>query len=199
MLTKFDDELNMIWNPLCKEFAKYCVNHIHERFFEEAASTTGKYHPAYAIGKAGLYRHTCAAVAIANSLMELDCVKNNITIFGMNESFAHDVVILALIMHDSCKCGRDWDSRYTRHDHPILAKEFVNDLYLQALSEGQIEAAEFMKSYVYAVGKCIESHMGQWNRCNWSLEILPLPIENIQIFVHLCDYLASRKFLNPVQ
>ena len=43
----------------------------------------------------------------------------------------------------------------------------------------------------------IESHMGQWNKDNYTnKEILPKPVTKLQRFVHMCDYLASRKFLD---
>lgn len=43
----------------------------------------------------------------------------------------------------------------------------------------------------------IESHMGPWNTHPYTKEeILPKPKDKYQNFVHMCDYLASRKFLD---
>ena len=42
----------------------------------------------------------------------------------------------------------------------------------------------------------IESHMGPWNTNNYSNVVLPKPESRYQRFVHMCDYLASRKFLD---
>lgn len=36
---------------------------------------------------------------------------------------------------------------------------------------------------------------GQWNTARYSKVELPKPKNKYQKFVHLCDYLASRKFL----
>ena len=37
----------------------------------------------------------------------------------------------------------------------------------------------------------------QWNKDNYTnKEILPKPVTKLQRFVHMCDYLASRKFLD---
>ena len=44
--------------------------------------------------------------------------------------------------------------------------------------------------------KVIESHMGPWNKSEYSDIILPLPKTKFERFVHMCDYLASRKFLD---
>jgi hypothetical protein len=45
------------------------------------------------------------------------------------------------------------------------------------------------------IAHCIESHMGQWNTDRKSNVILPKPEDVYQHFVHLADYLASRKCL----
>ena len=42
----------------------------------------------------------------------------------------------------------------------------------------------------------IESHMGPWNKDYKGNEVLPKPVNKYQRFVHMCDFLASRKFLN---
>ena len=43
----------------------------------------------------------------------------------------------------------------------------------------------------------IESHMGEWTYDNYQKkEVLPKPRTAEQRFVHMCDFLASRKFLD---
>ena len=42
----------------------------------------------------------------------------------------------------------------------------------------------------------IESHMGPWNTNNYSDYVLEVPKNKYQKFVHMCDYLASRRFLD---
>ena len=44
--------------------------------------------------------------------------------------------------------------------------------------------------------KLIESHMGKWNKNKFSTVELPIPRDEYQRFVHRCDYLASRNYLN---
>lgn len=39
----------------------------------------------------------------------------------------------------------------------------------------------------------IASHMGQWNTNDYVNIVLPKPKTQLEKFVHLCDYLASRK------
>ena len=42
----------------------------------------------------------------------------------------------------------------------------------------------------------IESHMGKWNTNKYSKVILPLPKDKCERFVHMCDYLSSRNYLD---
>ncbi len=42
----------------------------------------------------------------------------------------------------------------------------------------------------------ISSHMGEWNTSSYSKVVLPLPKTKYQKFVHLCDLLSSKKFLD---
>ena len=74
------------------------------------------------------------------------------------------------------------EGKYTVHEHPQLAKQLIHNVL------GECEFSD-------VVGNLIESHMGQWNTCKWSSIELPEPITVPQQFVHICDYLASRKFL----
>ena len=46
------------------------------------------------------------------------------------------------------------------------------------------------------IADLVATHMGQWNTdYRNGLEIMQKPSTKAQSFVHLCDYLASRKFL----
>ena len=43
------------------------------------------------------------------------------------------------------------------------------------------------------MSQVISSHMGVWNKDFDGNEVLPKPKTKYQNFVHMCDYLASRK------
>ncbi len=168
-------ELNFIINEEIKDCVIAVLEKVNDKFFTEPASSTGKYHPDYALGEGGLVRHTKAAVRIANDLLHLE-----------NSPFTPDegdLIIAALILHDTCKSGIEWEGKYSKHEHPLLAKELIES----SLEEGCIFARE--------VGRLVASHMGQWSTCNWSSIELPKPQDAMENFVHICDYLASRKYL----
>ena len=171
----FEEELMYIKNEEVRNQCIEVLKHVHGDFYKNGASSTGKYHPDYAAGEGGLYRHTVAAVRIAQ------CMRDNTTIHNFSE-LEFDYIICALILHDTCKCGKNWDSKYTKHGHPLMASELVRE----TLGEG-----EFCDN----VCPLIESHMGQWTTSKYDKTELPFPETESQMFVHLCDYLASRKFI----
>ena len=177
-MNTFEKELALIQNEEIRVNTAKVLEHVHESFFTAAASSTGKYHPNYALGEGGLVRHTKAAVGIFASLMELDMM-------DVFDGDLKDYMIAALILHDTCKSGIDWDGKYTKHEHPLLAQKLI---------------AETIGDSVYSeiVGGLVASHMGQWNTNFRSRVILPTPSTDAARLVHLCDYLASRKFLEYV-
>lgn len=170
----FSTELLFINDEKVRNEVINLIRHLPDYFFEVAASSTGKYHPDYALGEGGLVRHTKAAVRIAGDLLRLEMFKG---LFKDN-----DVIIAALLLHDGWKHGTAYQS-YARADHPVIAAE-------------QVRAYSEDKEIGERIADLILTHMGQWNT-DWKSneEIMPKPSSKIQSFVHLCDYLASRKFL----
>lgn len=174
MYKYFNEELLSIQDKEIRDKTIEVLEEVSEKFFIAPASSSGKYHPDFALGEGGLYRHTKAAVKIANILFEFT---------GKNFSETlKDYIRAALILHDCCKSGKDWEYEHTCHEHPLLACEFIETIV------GQCE-------YSQAVNNLIKSHMGQWTTNKRSKIVLPAPSSNPQEFVHVCDYLASRKFI----
>lgn len=175
----FDSLLNTFENEDIKNFAKECIETIPTYFWAVGASSTGKYHPKYAIGDLGLARHTCALVRFLNHILSIDCYKNDFT------SRERDLLRVAGIMHDSRKSGDDESyakNKYTKFDHPILAANTIRSVV------GIIPTEE-----IELVASTIESHMGQWCTDKRSSVVLPIPENKYQKLLHLADYLASRK------
>lgn len=175
----FKEELDLIKDNGLKEFIKKCLENAPDYFFTMPASTTGKYHPTYTLGEGGLVRHTKAAVKIANDLLRVEMYEK---VVGCK-----DEVIAALIMHDSIKKGVN-GSTYTTTDHPLQASQFAKNV-----------CSEVNYSNIYQINlvcDLIETHMGQWTTdYKTGEDVLQKPRTLAQKFVHLCDYLASRKFL----
>lgn len=174
----FEKELNYIKDEKIKKVVEQILKEVPDYFFSVAASSTGKYHPKMSLGEGGLVRHTKAAVQVATDLMTLEMF------LPLSDYF--DYVIGCLILHDCLKHGNPQE-QYTRADHPVLMSDFIksfkqeNDIsnpILDRLSQG------------------ILTHMGQWNTdYKTKREIMPKPSTKFQNLVHLCDYIASRKYI----
>lgn len=177
----FKKEIGYLNNPEYIEDFKYLINNLPDYFFEVAASSTGKYHPEFSLGDGGLLRHTKVAVRIAYELLNNPCIGDKYT---TNEK---DLMIIALTLHDGIKHGIP-EEKYTRADHPLLAAKFIKD------NKSNLKMNDKDIEFICNV---IESHMGPWNTHPYTKEeILPVPKNKYQNFVHMCDYLASRKFLD---
>lgn len=54
----FENELNLIKNVDLRKLVELSLQSAPDYFFTIPASSTGKYHPQYALGEGGLVRHT---------------------------------------------------------------------------------------------------------------------------------------------
>ena len=174
---KFKKELTYIKNQDFKDDICFLINNLPDYFFEVPASSTGKYHPKYATGEAGLLRHTKAAVRIAYELLNDPLIGDKYT---ENEK---ELMLMSLIIHDGLKSGKE-KSKYTKVEHPLLACQFIKE------NKSNLKMSDKDIEFMCDV---ISSHMGIWNKDFDGNEVLPIPKNKYQNFVHMCDYLASRK------
>jgi hypothetical protein len=176
-LKVFEHELGQIKNENIKLFTFKMLEVVPSYFYEVAASSTGKYHPAYALGEGGLIRHTKAAVRIAKELLTLEMFKYN--------DDEKDAIISALILHDACKHGIN-KSKYTITEHPLEIVKLIKQ---------HKEICKLIdEKLLNIIIDCISTHMGQWTKdYKTKKEVLQKPKTGKQHFVHMCDYLASRK------
>lgn len=176
----FSLELSYINDCPIRTFVTKALSLLPDYFWEAAASSTGKYHPAYALGAGGLVRHTKAAVGFAHWIFELEQSQND---FTQDE---RDLIIAALILHDGWKHGNG-NSQYTTFEHPALCADWV----MRCHELDGVISSEFRER----ISMNICSHMGQWNTSSRSKVVLAKPSDKCQKITHLCDYLASRKNL----
>lgn len=177
----FSKEIGYINDIRLMEDAKFLVGILPDYFFEVDASSTGKYHPKYAAGEMGLARHVKAAVKMAVDLLD------NPIIGKPYSQRDRDLIIIALLIHDGLKYGKEKTDKYTKFDHPILASNYVKE------NRSNLKMSDEDIAKLCAM---VESHMGPWNVSNYSNVVLPVPKAPMEKFVHMCDYLASRRFIN---
>ena len=176
----FNKEINYIKNDRYRENVKIYLNLLPDYFYEVPASSTGKYHPSFALGDGGLVRHTKVAVRMANEIIGGKTIGDKFT------DDEKDLVLFAIMLHDGLKEGLIKE-KYTRFDHPILMANFIKDNKNKTtLTDKEVELISSM----------IASHMGEWNTNPYSDVILPVPSNKYEKMVHMCDMLASRKFID---
>ena len=174
--------LATIVNDDIREFAKVLVENLPPYIWEVGASSTGKYHPAYSLGVGGLMRHQIAVVRFLNYFFELEQYNTKFTSREM------DLMRVAGLIHDGRKSGEQSDyenSKFTRFEHPLKMANVITNYDGQYLNREELAF----------IAHCVSSHMGQWSTDRKSNTVLPKPIDECQHFVHLADYLASRKDL----
>ena len=175
----FLDELEYIKDEKLQDSLLKIIESLPEYWFHVAASSTGKYHPKYSLGEGGLLRHSKSAMRIGYELLENPCIGEKYT------DREKDLMLIALLVHDGLKLGEK-EERYTRFDHPILMANYIikNQLQYNLEEDDAIFIADVIKT-----------HMGPWTKDYNGNEILERPKTKYQNFVHMCDFLASKKFL----
>jgi hypothetical protein len=170
-------ELSYIRNKKIEEFTVKAIEELPDYFFEIPASSTGKYHPNYALGQGGLLRHVKACVVICKELFRLE-------MFDYFTRDEKDIIISSLLLHDGLKHGII-KSEFSKFEHPLIIKDFLsnNDNLKNILPQEIFEK----------ITNNVAHHMGQWIDNPHSDIILEKPNNKMENFVHLVDYLASRK------
>ena len=173
LLNKFEtDEIRNYCTDMIKEIPDY--------IFTIPSSTSFKYHNKTQCQPHGQIFHILMFAEVMNYVFGLEYVKEK-----TNER-QRDCLRCTPIFHDAIKCGLN-GSRYTVHEHPMLAGEWVRNTSV----EHDVDADT--KAYI---ARLCESHSGEWTSTKRSKTVLPKPENDEQFFVHMCDYLASRSNLD---
>ena len=175
----FYDEINYIKDESLRKSLGKLIELLPNYFFKEPAASTGKYHPKYAQGEGGLLRHTKAAVRIGYELLQ------DLSISKKYTDHEKDLMLIALLLHDGFKKGLV-EERYTRFDHPLIAAKIILD---------NASEVGLSKEDATFISDAIKTHMGDYTVDYSGNEVLEKPHTKYQKFVHMCDYLASRKCL----
>ena len=175
-------ELDLIKDPLIKEWTKATLQNTPDYFFYGMASSTGKYHPACTCQKGGLLIHVKRAVYFANRLCDGWGVK------GVD----HDIVISAIILHDIAKVpSPKEDPKITYADyenHPINAHKYFAD-FRMLCNNNNLNA-----DYIYSkITQCVNHHMGLWTPA--SIKKSLADYTNLELLVYTADYMAATKDL----
>ena len=170
----FTRELNLIVDEELRMVTKaYLDERVPDYFWEDGASSSGKYHPQFSQGQGGLVRHTKAVVMFAEELLKMS------TYAYMKEAYK-DYAIAACIVHDTAKYGM---TEFSKAEYKNHARNAAYAFQMFA-KECDYQASEILLNAIVA-------HMGQW-----STEKEDRPFTNVDRLVHMADYIASRSFID---
>lgn len=175
----FKVELDRMKNERIKNSTETILEMLPDYFYEIPASSSGRFHPAFSLGQGGLVRHVKVSMRILEEMFRDSCFCNY-------NDYEKDLIRMALMLHDGFKSGEEYCG-YTCHDHPVIMSDFIMD-NLDKLEIDEYEAE--------LVSSLILTHMGPWNKDNQGHVLMPKPQTREELLVHLCDYMASRNFLD---
>lgn len=201
----YGNHLDNFKNPLIKEIVEEVIIHTPIIFFGASTSSSGKYHPLATNGVMGLAKHSLATMLTANDLLRNDTIMK---IFGLENlsDIDKEIILAACLLHDNAKYGANEgdlytdEKLYTNKEHPRLVSGIAENAGLfDADEENQV-------IYLLRILELIETHMGQWTDTNekygkppkLNQPDLDKPETKQQAFVHMCDYIVSRKTLDVV-
>ena len=176
-IADLQNEINSINDLRFQELVIDILNRSPVSFWEIPASTTGKYHPEYTLGRGGLVRHVKAATQILNYILDLEYCKSLIP------AVERDCMRVAILIHDCEKCKHKHE--HSRFEHPLIIANRVRNYkgMYENITDDELEL----------IAQLCESHMGEWHTSKHSPITLPKPHTYEQFIVHLADFLASRK------
>ncbi|MBQ8792773.1 MAG: HD domain-containing protein [Clostridia bacterium] len=170
----FERELNLIKDKeLRMHVQTFLEDGTCDYFWTDGASSSGKFHPAFAQGVGGLVRHTKAVVMFAEELLRMSS-------YAYMKDEYKDFVIAACILHDTCKYGM---YKYDKNEYKNHATAAANRFDEWCYEE------DYRPHFLLL--QAIRSHMGQW-----STEKEDRPFTAVDRCVHMADYMASRSFID---
>lgn len=196
----FSREINYISNKTLRKIVTETLDASPKCIQKIPASSSGKYHPEHSLGEGGLVRHIQSVVGICYSMFCSNIFRD--MVYGYREitkddiplSVYEDAALAACILHDCCKAKDDDQKHKTQFDHPLLAANLFKKTVAKNVNADNQEYLKIVTPLVY---KAIASHMGKWSTAPYAHGIvLPEPNTGFENYVHLCDYLSSRRFID---
>lgn len=173
-LKSIEPYIRAIKDSTIRKFTRSCLEEAPPYFWHIPASSSGKWHPVWAVMESGLLRHTVLAIYLGKELART---------FGLTP-LETDIALSALAIHDTVKYGMGvYDVQYYPM-HPYLPRICYKKLAQEHFTNPVIPNTIF---------DAVERHMGSINDGEWTSIGRIKPENRVEYVVHLADYIASRK------
>ena len=174
---------NTFETDLMKKYFLDMVQEIPDYIFTMPSSTSGKYHNKTQCETYGQIYHIYMFSEILNYRLNLKGNKEK-----YNNPILRDCMRCVPAFHDAVKCG--WNgSKYTVHEHPILAQEWVSNTTVEHDIDVKLKRL---------IGDMCAAHSGEWIENKRSNIVLPEPKNDMELFIHECDILSSRNNIDLI-
>lgn len=188
----FKNELSCIKGKLHKVIAETALESAPDYYYFVPASSSGKYHPISSLGMHGLVRHVKSVFWVGEDLL------THPTLYSHFTDEEKDDIRVAILLHDTCKQGVSDEGSHTVTEHPLLVRDALRPYDKDLL--GKEDAPKYLEDIDVIwdrICTLIETHMGPWVTDKKSgKDVLSPPTTPGQLFVHMCDYIASRSHIN---
>jgi len=161
VLKNLEEELSYFKDGRFKTFAVKCIEYSPPLYWKKPAAFYNGHHPYDELGAWGNLRHVKRVFIIGRELAEAEGLSSD----------DHDILLVALLIHDIGKYGREGTEEKIMSDHPLLVRAMIPTDILDYTTGNKIL-------------KIVESHMGRWGK-------IP-PYTKLEKLAHYADYLASR-------
>ena len=171
----FKKEISYINDVNIRKDLRKLISLLPDYFFEVPVSINEENNDC-----GSLVKQIKASVRIAYELL------SNNTMGSRFSSRDKDLIIMAIILCDGLRYGEKLEDS-VRFDHPLLMSKFI----MMNKDKLSLDIDDIRK-----ICSMIEAHNGEWTvDPKTEKEILPKPRTEEQRFVHICMFLASRKFI----
>ena len=107
-----------------------------------------------------------------------------------------EVVTYESVMDDSKKEEAISALEEGNLDYITFASSSTVTNFINLIGEENKDKLSLNDDEIDLITRVIASHMGIWNKDYNGNEVLPIPKDKYQRFVHMCDFLSSKKFIN---
>lgn len=167
----FANELASITDNNLKEFVSIILEGTDDWFYHDPASTSGRYHPKFALGDGGLIRHTRAVVYWVKEIARSE-------MFNVNARQT-ELLVAGAIMHDIRKhtATGGYIAKHARAAHDLVIETQAQNNNLLSADEAKY------------IAEAVSTHMGIWGVRDGERK----PTSDSEKLLHLADLMASRK------
>lgn len=179
----FESMYGKFETDLIRNYFMDMVQEIPDYIFTMPSSTSGKYHNKTQCEIYGQLYHAFMFWEILNYRLDLKGNKEK-----YSNPILRDCMRTIPVFHDAIKCGLN-GSKYTVHEHPILAAQWVKDTVVDHDIDAKLKKL---------IGELCAAHSGEWTTNKRSNVVLPEPKNDMELFIHECDILASRNNIDMI-